>query len=170
MLRENAIILMVLISLPTISFSTASYFKENIPKTEFVEVSNIDFCKKEKDCALVAEAIVFEARSESLEGQRAVADVILNRVDHPRFPNNIHDVIHQRMQFSYLLVKDYQTIPTEEDWFVAYDIAYEAMYVADTSLDALFYLNPNKVPNPPRWAREFQIVKTIDNHVFYTYP
>ena len=42
-----------------------------------------------KQWACLAEAIYFEARGEPVEGQFAVAEVILNRVDSPKFPNSI---------------------------------------------------------------------------------
>lgn len=47
------------------------------------------------------EAIFFEARGESLEGQFLVAQVIKNRVNHKRFPSSYCGVVHQNRQFSY---------------------------------------------------------------------
>lgn len=43
----------------------------------------------------LAEALYFEARGESIRGQFAVAEVILNRVDSPLFPNTVCGVINQ---------------------------------------------------------------------------
>jgi len=43
----------------------------------------------------LTEAIYFEARSESIQAQRAVAEVILNRVDSRRYPNTVCEVINQ---------------------------------------------------------------------------
>lgn len=43
----------------------------------------------------LAEALYFEARGESLQGQFAVAEVIMNRVDSPRFPGSICGVVNQ---------------------------------------------------------------------------
>lgn len=57
--------------------------------------------------ACLTEALYFEARGESIEGQFAVAEVILNRVDSPNYPNNICEVVNQgtgrrnACQFSY---------------------------------------------------------------------
>lgn len=62
--------------------------------------------------ALCVEA---EAGNQSLEGKRLVVDVILNRVDHEDFPDNITDVIFQKNQFS--VVSDgsiYEIEPSEE--------------------------------------------------------
>lgn len=55
----------------------------------------------------LAEALYFEARGENLQGQRAVAEVILNRVASKRYPDTICGVVNQgtgkkhRCQFSY---------------------------------------------------------------------
>ena len=49
----------------------------------------------------LTEALYHEARGESVKGQRAVAEVILNRVDHPAFPKSVCGVVNQPSQFSY---------------------------------------------------------------------
>ena len=51
------------------------------------------------DIDLMAKVVWAEARGESLEGQRAVAEVILNRLNSPNFPDNLHDVIYGEGQF-----------------------------------------------------------------------
>ena len=43
----------------------------------------------------LSEALYFEARGETVKGQFAVAEVILNRVDSPRYPDSICGVINQ---------------------------------------------------------------------------
>lgn len=48
----------------------------------------------------LTEAIYYEARSESDDGQRAVAQVVLNRVRHPAFPNSVCGVVYQGSQRS----------------------------------------------------------------------
>ena len=48
---------------------------------------------KQLDC--LAEALYFEARGESVKGQFAVADVILNRVESPLFPKTVCGVVQQ---------------------------------------------------------------------------
>lgn len=49
---------------------------------------------------LIALITMAEAEGEPEYGQRLVIDTILNRVDHPNFPDNIHDVIYQKNAFS----------------------------------------------------------------------
>ncbi len=54
----------------------------------------------QEEINLIALVTMGEAEGETELGKRLVIDVILNRVDNPRFPNTIHDVIYQPNQFS----------------------------------------------------------------------
>lgn len=54
----------------------------------------------EEDIELLALVTVAEAEGESEYGKRLVIDTILNRVDHPKFPNTIHGVVYQKNQFT----------------------------------------------------------------------
>lgn len=71
----------------------------------YVGPSISDFTAEEDTC--LAQAIYFEARSEPLEGQLAVAQVVLNRVNHKRYPDTVCGVVfqnehlHNRCQFSF---------------------------------------------------------------------
>lgn len=47
------------------------------------------------DWHCLAKAVYFEARGESLQGQVAVAEVILNRVESPRYPHSVCGVVQQ---------------------------------------------------------------------------
>lgn len=59
---------------------------------QFRPASEIDRLRA-SDC--LAQAIYYEARSESEDGQRAVAQVVLNRVRHPAWPNSVCGVVYQ---------------------------------------------------------------------------
>ena len=48
----------------------------------------------------LARLVYLEARGESFTGQQAVAEVVLNRMLSPSFPNNVYDVIYQSGQFT----------------------------------------------------------------------
>ena len=54
----------------------------------------------EQDLKLMANAVYGEARGEPYEGQVAVAAVILNRVEHPDFPDTVGGVIFQPLAFT----------------------------------------------------------------------
>jgi hypothetical protein len=70
---------------------------------------------REQEC--LAGAIYFEAKSESLEGQLAVADVIINRARSGRFPASLCGVVFQRSQFSFVRGGDFPPIArSSQDW------------------------------------------------------
>lgn len=57
---------------------------------------------KRNDVTCVALAIYFEARGESQKGQRAVGNVVMNRVADRRYPNTPCGVLFQPRQFSFI--------------------------------------------------------------------
>jgi N-acetylmuramoyl-L-alanine amidase len=61
------------------------------------EMENEEFCDSLEILACCVEA---EAGNQDLLGKRLVADVILNRVDSPRFPNTIEEVVSQKYHFT----------------------------------------------------------------------
>ena len=126
-------------------------------------------CETSSACLVLAQAIYYEGRGESIEGQIAIAHVILNRVLDGRFPNTIKGVVHQAHQFSYLG----GDIPEWYDDVKAYE---QARYIAsmvllgltsDPTNGATHYLNPKKVRRLPKWARKFEQKIVIGNHTFY---
>lgn len=71
----------------------------------------------------LAEIIYHEARGESFEGQQAVAEVVFNRVIADNFPGTVHEVIHQKKQFSTA-----RMLGTAEPWQEQYDAINAALY------------------------------------------
>jgi len=72
---------------------------ENLTKTVIeVPLESSKFTKDEID--LIALVTMAEAEGESDLGKRLVVDVILNRLDHPSFPDTIYDIIYQKNQFT----------------------------------------------------------------------
>lgn len=53
----------------------------------------------EAEIRALGRAIYYEARGESLAGKKAVANVIMNRSGHEKFPDNVSDVLSQKGQF-----------------------------------------------------------------------
>ena len=112
------------------------------------------------ELALLARLISAEARGEPYAGQVAVGAVVLNRVEHPSFPNTISEVIFQPGAFSCMLDGQWDE-PVSES---AYAAARDALNGADPSGGAIYYFNPNTATNAWIWSRE-EIV-TIGNHRF----
>lgn len=51
------------------------------------------------ELGLLAAVVFAEAGNQDMDGKRLIADVVLNRVDDPRFPGTVSDVIYQPGQF-----------------------------------------------------------------------
>lgn len=112
------------------------------------------------DLQLLARLISAEARGEPYLGQVAVGAVVLNRVEHPSFPNSIAGVIYQPGAFSCLDDGQFDE-PVSES---AYRAAKEAMNGFDPSYGAIYYFNPVTATSKWIWSRP--LIVTIGNHRF----
>jgi len=123
----------------------------------------------------LSEALYFEARGEDLWGQIAVAEVILNRVDSPRFPNNVCAVVRDgtgrrnRCQFSYYCDGKAEAIRNQRAYGRIKKIA--AMMIEGRARvltgGAEFYHTKAVTPS---WMSAMQQTAIIGEHVFYRYP
>ncbi|MDG2340558.1 MAG: cell wall hydrolase [Paracoccaceae bacterium] len=129
-----------------------------------------------KEWRCMAEALYFEARGENVMGQFAVAEVILNRVDHRKFPNTICGVVLQgsgngkhRCQFSYACDGKLETIHEKKAWENVGKVARLAIEMDKRPLthNATFY-HTNYVS--PSWSKKFPRTATIGVHHFYKEP
>ncbi|MGI5970533.1 MAG: spore cortex-lytic enzyme [Oscillospiraceae bacterium] len=109
---------------------------------------------------LLARLISAEARGEPYSGMVAVGAVVLNRVDHPSFPNTLAGVIYQKGAFT--CIEDGQWDQPVSD--SAYQAAREALNGSDPSGGAIYYYNPNKASN--QWIRSRPVITTIGSHLF----
>ena len=118
------------------------------------------------DC--LAKAVYFEARGESLEGQLAVAEVVLNRAASGIYPSDVCGVITQRAQFSFIRNGAF---PTPDRGSSSWQTALAITHVARSGLarvvssDVLWY-HANYVA--PRWGRFHTQVARIGAHIFYS--
>lgn len=121
----------------------------------------------------LSEAIYFEARGEPYNGQVAVAQVVLNRVRNPAYPDTICAVVYQnrqlrnRCQFSFAcdLVPD--RVADNRAWRQAQEIAREATAgrLKIKELEAATHYHAVYVK--PYWAPSMQRQSRIGQHVFY---
>ncbi|MEM1235926.1 MAG: cell wall hydrolase [Pseudomonadota bacterium] len=120
----------------------------------------------------LSEALYFEARGETLKGQFAVAEVILNRVESASFPNTICNVITQgtgkryQCQFTYTCDGYAEVIREPRAWEMVGKVARLSMAGASGNLTggAKYY---HTTAVAPRWARTFEHTTTIGVHRFY---
>lgn len=120
-----------------------------------------------RELTCLAQAIYFEARGEPLDGQLAVARVIINRAASSEFPDDYCAVVTQRGQFSFVRGG---RIPVPARGSAAWDSAQAIARIAHRDLwhsaaDDSLYFHATHVR--PRWAGRMTARATINRHVFY---
>ena len=123
----------------------------------------------QRDLQCLAEALYFEARGEGSQGQRAVAEVILNRVDSPAYPRTVCGVVQQGgkggCQFSYTCDGRSDRISDRAAWARAGKIARSMLDGAPRVLTA-GATHFHTVGVRPGWARRFDRTASIGAHLF----
>ena len=114
----------------------------------------------DNNVALLARLISAEARGEPYVGQVAVGAVVLNRMEHPSFPNTLSGVIYQSGAFS--CIDDGQFDEPVAD--SAYSAARDALNGWDPSGGAIYYFNPATATSSWIWSRPLIVV--IGKHRF----
>ncbi len=122
----------------------------------------------------LTQTVYYEAGNEPLEGRRAVAQVVLNRLRHPAFPKSICGVVYQgagtgTCQFTFVCDGALYRRPAEGAWREAEQIARAALsgYVERSIGEATHY-HADYVA--PRWAPLLAKVAAIGQHIFYRWP
>ncbi|MDX1541126.1 MAG: cell wall hydrolase [Geminicoccaceae bacterium] len=122
-----------------------------------------------EDC--LARAVYFEARDDGTEGMAAVAAVVMNRVRHPEFPDDVCAVVKEGgetppCQFSWWCDGKSDQPEDAELWALAREVAAETLdgETSDPVADALFF-HSEKVDPPYHETRE--LVATVGSHLFY---
>lgn len=145
----------------------------------------------------LAQNIYFEAKSEPLAGQYAVADVVLNRVQDTRYPNTICEVVREgpireswktrqhadlsdneriyypiknRCQFSWYCDGKADTVRDNDAWRQAQIIAYQIVHTDKMRgiTEGATHYHADYVS--PGWASKIQLVGSISTHIFYRWP
>jgi spore germination cell wall hydrolase CwlJ-like protein len=122
------------------------------------------------DC--MTAAIYYEAANEPISGQRAVAQVILNRVRHPAFPNTVCGVVFQGAdratgcQFTFTCDGSLARRPSLALWSRARAIAAASLNgFVETSVGHATHYHASYVL--PYWAPKLTKLTTIGTHIFY---
>jgi len=127
----------------------------------------VDDAELAPDMKCLAQAVYFEARGEPMEGQLAVAEVVINRAKSDLYPDSYCDVIRQPAQFSFVR---HGRIPQADESSDAWQRAVAIAEIAQQNLwqskaaDAMYfhatYVNPS-------WAHQKVELAQIDAHIFY---
>ncbi len=109
---------------------------------------------------LLARIISAESRGEPYNGQVAVGACVLNRVEHPSFPDTLSGVIYQKGAFTAVVDGQFNQ-PISDS---AYKAAKDALNGQDPSGGAIYYFNPDKTSN--KWMRTRPVIVRIGKHLF----
>ncbi len=127
---------------------------------------------KERAVHCLTQAIYYEAATEPLDGQRAVAQVVLNRVRHPAYPNTVCGVVFQGSerttgcQFTFTCDGSLARAPMASYWSRAKQVAEAALagYVFKPVGWATHY-HTNWVV--PYWSSSLVKAAVVGTHIFY---
>jgi N-acetylmuramoyl-L-alanine amidase len=121
----------------------------------------------DQETSCLATAVYFEARGESLEGQLAVAHVVMNRAASGKYPPSWCATIKQPAQFSFVRHGEFPNVDTACDaWRKAEGIARlaAANAVPSVGTDVLWYHADYVAPS---WGHRLSVVEKIGAHIFY---
>jgi len=122
----------------------------------------------------LTQAIYYEAATEPVSGQRAVAQVVLNRVRHPAYPNSVCGVVYEGSskpvcQFSFTCDGSLLRQPSSGLWANARNIAARALQgQVEGRVGTATHYHADYVL--PRWAYTLAKVEQIGAHIFYRFP
>lgn len=136
----------------------------------FIAPAQTDDAARALDC--LTAAVYYEARSEPIEGQEAVAQVVLNRVRNPAFPNSVCGTVYEGSsrdtgcQFTFTCDGSLLARREPAAWERARRVAAAALggFVYTPVGNATFY---HTTAILPWWAPSLNRVTTIGAHIFY---
>lgn len=120
-------------------------------------------------------AIYYEAGAEPHDGQRAVAQVVLNRVRHPAFPNSVCGVVFQGSQrstgcqFSFTCDGSRARVPSLRGWARSRAVAAAAL-AGEVYPGVGFATHYHANYVLPYWASSLSKSAQVGNHIFYRWP
>lgn len=115
--------------------------------------------KQETEC--LARIVYAESRAEPIEGQVAVAWVVVNRVNHGEYPDTVCDVVNQPGQFA--RARKHGDLEAWGQSIVVASLVLNDL-VDDPSNGAIMFHN-NSVK--PKWSKKYKKTAVIDDHIFY---
>jgi len=122
----------------------------------------------------MAEAIYYEARSETKSGQRAVAEVIQNRVKNKHFPNTVCDVVYEGSerttgcQFTFTCDGSMDVAPKGKAWDRSIKTANFVMSGGHTPLTK-YATHYHTLQVNPKWSQTMRMTRQVGSHVFYRF-
>lgn len=125
------------------------------------------------DATCLTQAVYYEARSEGVEGEQAVAQVVMNRAHDHRYPGSVCGVVFQRAdggrgtcQFTFACDGSMHGSIEPGAWTAARSVAQQALqgFVYEPLKNA-FHYHADYVA--PAWSYELPRIRKIGRHIFY---
>jgi len=122
----------------------------------------------------MAQAVYYEARSETMSGQRAVAEVILNRVKSKHFPNSVCGVVFEGSerstgcQFTFTCDGSMEHAPKGKGWNRSVQVANLVMS-SGYSPSTYWATHYHTTEVNPVWSNTMRMTRQVGNHVFYRF-
>lgn len=120
----------------------------------------------------VALAVYYEARNQPLDGQYGVAEVVVNRVADPSYPEHACDVIAEDRgpedwdcQFSFMCDGKPENPSETAAWTQAQQIALEVWHTDTYIVEGATHFAVDSISN--RWTQTFEMTAHIGSHRFY---
>jgi len=138
------------------------------------DLSNSDPLDQRRALLCLTQAVYYEAGFEPLEGRRAVAQVVLNRLRHPAFPKSVCGVVYQGArapvcQFSFVCDGSLYRRPALGAWKQAEAVAKAALDgFVERAVGAATHYHADYVA--PYWAPRLAKITQIGAHIFYRWP
>jgi N-acetylmuramoyl-L-alanine amidase len=125
-----------------------------------IPASMISFADKD----LMARLVEAEAKGESYAGKVAVATVILNRMDHPNFPDTVKGVVYQIDGGYYAFTPVKNGMINNPAGAEAKRAVNEALSLRGTGKGSIYFYNPKTAASS--WILSRTVTTRIGNHVF----
>ena len=127
--------------------------------------ANTEVTALEPELECMAKVVRHEAANQSRKGQRAVAEIIMNRVRSDRFPNTVCGVVDQPGQF--FDTASYNPSTSTRQWKLAVEVSREVLIGEGENVaeGAYFYHAAYQAPN--RFFRGRQQIMALEDHIFY---
>jgi hypothetical protein len=155
------------VRLPSMATEASWLYRNGWPLYALVDKYSAAAAQLDEQTNCLATAVYFEARGESLEGQLAVAHVVMNRAASGKYPPSWCQTIKQPAQFSFVRHGEFPQVDTASfAWRKAEAIAElaAANIVPSVGADVLWYHADYVAPS---WRRNLIEVQQIGAHIFY---
>ena len=124
------------------------------------------------EVACLATAIFFEARDQPITGQELVADVVMNRVEHERYPDTVCGVVYEDRAFSFThdgLSDDMEDHTGHQDNLArGLALALSEDYIHEGKRLGSTATHYHTTDVNPFWADVFVVDGVFGDHIFYT--